>query len=169
MERNALPPTAEPGSAAWTAAAYRAHGPALFRLAARLTGSAADAEDVVHDVFVRLPDAAARYEERGTLGAWLRRLTVHAALKALRKTRRRREVPVEAAEAVPSRDPAAGARLDLERAVAALPPSLRAVLVLKQLEGYGHAEIAAMLGTTEGASRTRFARALERLKEAMRE
>lgn len=157
----------EPGSAAWIAAAYRAHGPALYRLAVRLVGSPADAEDVVHDVFVRLPDAAARYEERGTLGAWLRRLTVHAALKRLRRERRRREVPVEAAASVAAPGAAAGGTLDLERAVAALPPSLRAVLVLKQFEGYGHAEIAAMLGTTEGASRTRLARALERLKEAM--
>ncbi len=46
------------------ASLYRAHGAALYRLAYRLTGTSQDAEDVVHDVFVGLPEALGRYEER---------------------------------------------------------------------------------------------------------
>ena len=166
MDRTAAPP--QTGSAEWIARVYREHAPALFRLAARLMGSAADAEDVLHDVFVRLPASLVGYEERGKLAAWLRRLTVRAALQALRRERRRREVPVDAAASVASREAPPAGGVDLERAVAALPPSLRAVLVLKQIEGYGHAEIAKELGITVGASRVRLARALEALRDAMR-
>ncbi|PYO64311.1 MAG: hypothetical protein DMD71_13475, partial [Gemmatimonadetes bacterium] len=75
------------------AALYRAHGAAVFRLAYRLTGTREDAEDVVHDVFVGLPEALLRYEERGRLQSWLKRVAARVALMRLRQRGRRREVP----------------------------------------------------------------------------
>src|SRR5574341_370932 len=77
---------------------YRLFGPALFRLAYRLTGLKEEAEDVVHDVFVGLPEALQRYEERGRLDAWLRRLTARVALMKLRAARRRDAVRLETHE-----------------------------------------------------------------------
>src|SRR6266487_1253667 len=74
---------------------YDAFGAGLFRLAYRLTGTREDAEDVVHDVFVGLPEALTRYEERGRLGAWLRRVTARVALMRLRGQARRRETGFE--------------------------------------------------------------------------
>src|SRR5437773_10141551 len=82
------------------AALYLEHGAALFRLAYRLTGSREDAEDVVHDVFVGLPEALERYEERGRLGAWLRRVTARVALMRQRKWQRRRETTLDGAAEV---------------------------------------------------------------------
>jgi DNA-directed RNA polymerase specialized sigma24 family protein len=67
-------------------ALYDAFGAGLYRLAYRLTGSREDAEDTVHDVFVGLPEALDRYEERGRLGAWLRRVTARVALRPARLT-----------------------------------------------------------------------------------
>src|SRR5207249_1720052 len=66
------------------------------RLAYRLTGTREDAEDVVHDVFVGLPEALLRYEERGRLESWLKRVAARVALMRLRQRGRRREVPLEA-------------------------------------------------------------------------
>src|SRR2546422_867112 len=61
------------GEGAALAALYRGHGVAAFRLAYHLTGTPEDAEDVVHDVFVGLPEALRRYEQRCRLGSWVKR------------------------------------------------------------------------------------------------
>ena len=163
--------SARAGDPAAIAGIYERYAAALYRSAYRLTGSAADAEDVVHDVFVGLPEALRRYEERGTFGAWLGRVVVRLALMRARGQRRRREV---ALDDVPPASPSFAAppdagvdAADLHRAVLALPDGLREVLVLKQFEGYAHDEIAALLGITPGASRVRLARALESLRRAL--
>jgi RNA polymerase sigma-70 factor (ECF subfamily) len=141
---------------------YRLFGPALFRLAYRLTASKEDAEDVVHDVFVGLPEALQRYEERGRLDAWLRRLTARMSLMRLRSHRRRSEVRLEDDAGV-SRAPRPEG-IELQTAVDALPAPLRSVLVLKEVEGYSHAEIGELLGISAVASRVRLMRAMSRLR-----
>ena len=88
---------ARAGSPDALAGLYRLHGAALYRLAYRLTGTREDAEDVVHDVFVGLPEALVRYEERGNFTAWLKRMTARVALIRLRRRKRRREVTLDAA------------------------------------------------------------------------
>jgi len=150
------------------AALYRAHGAAVFRLAYRLTGTREDAEDVVHDVFVGLPEALLRYEERGRLESWLKRVAARVALMRLRQSGRRREVPLEAVAGHRSPE-APGEVAALQEAVAALPNALRSVLVLKEMEGYSHAEVAALLGISAGASRARLMRAITRLRRTLGE
>ena len=146
---------------------YGLYSPALFRLAYRLTGSSDDAEDVVHDVFVALPEALARYEERGRFDAWLRRLAARIALMKLRAGRRRASLqlePDEAREGQPERDRQVG---ELQAAVDALPIPLRSVLVLKEIEGYSHSETAELLGISVVTSRVRLMRAMSRLRRAL--
>ena len=86
--------TIRAGSPDALAALYREHGHALYRLAYRLVGTREDAEDVVHDVFVGLPEALGRYQERGSFAGWLKRVTARLALMRLR-TRTRRLVLLE--------------------------------------------------------------------------
>ncbi len=81
---------ARAGSPDALSALYLEHGAALFRLAYRLVRTREDAEDVVHDVFVGLPEALLRYEERGSFAAWLKRVTARVALMKLRRGKRRR-------------------------------------------------------------------------------
>ena len=84
----------------------------------------------------------------------------------LRSGKRRREVALD--NAARQAEPLATAERDgLQAAVDTLPDHLRAVLVLKEIEGYGHAEIALLLGISEGASRVRLTRALERLRKEL--
>src|SRR6267378_3489517 len=139
------------------AALYRLHGGALFRLARRLTASVQDAEDVLHDLFVGLPEAVRKYDGRGSFQGWLKRVLVRHALMHLRAQRRRREVALgeQVAETAPGRRPEDSGSWDVQHAIAALPDDLRAVLVLRQTEGYAHGEIAVLLGITPGASRVR--------------
>src|SRR5467141_2624007 len=157
---------ARAGSPDALSALYLEHGAALFRLAYRLVGAREDAEDVVHDVFIGLPDALRRYEERGSFAAWLKRVTARVALMRLRSGKRRREVALDNA-AGQVQPPGTSGGDGLAAAVDTLPDHLRAVLVLKEIEGYAHAEIALLLGISEGASRVRLTRALERLRNEL--
>ena len=151
-------------------ALYRLHGGALFRLARRLSASVEDAEDVLHDLFVGLPEAIRKFEGRGSLEGWLKRVLVRLAFMRQRAQRRRREVafddqvPASAARHTPDET----GTWDVQRVMAGLPEDLRAVLVLRQTEGYSHKEIAAMLAITPGASRVRLSRAVKLLRVGLR-
>lgn len=146
-------------------ALYAAVGPRLLRVAWRLMGNRPDAEDVLHDLFLGLPAALQRYREDGRLDAWLVQCATRAALMRLRATQRRREDALpEVDRFIAASRPDLGAEImEAEQRIAALPVSLRTVLLLKQLEGLSHAEIAETLGISEGNSRVRLARALEQL------
>lgn len=148
-------------------ALYDRYASSLMSVAYRLLMAKPDAEDVVHDVFVGLPEALRRYEERGALASWLKRVTVRVALSRLRREEVRAAQPLDGLLAAPSRDPAAA--IDIESAVATLPPSLRAALVLKEIEGYSHAEIAEMVGISVAASKVRLHRALRALRHLLEE
>ena len=138
----------------------------MYRLAYRLTGTREDAEDVVHDVFVGLPEALGRYQERGNFLGWLKRVTARVALMRLRGRRRRREVAIDSADPMVGSLPDS-ATLPLQAAVDALPDHLRSVLVLEEIEGYSHAEVADLLGISVVTSRVRLVRALKRLRKAL--
>src|SRR3954468_20674925 len=124
------------GDAAALTELYERYGDALMALAYRLTGSEADAEDVLHDVFLGLPEALAKYDERGSFESWIKRITARVALTKLRARRREREVDLADVHIAP--ESGAMHRLaDLvavQRAIDALPDSLRAVFVLREVE-----------------------------------
>src|SRR5437870_10288598 len=157
---------ARAGSPHALSALYLEHGAALFRLAYRLVGAREDAEDVVHDVFVGLPEALKRYEERGSFTSWLKRVTARVALMRLRARKRRREVALEAT--LPAVDPPPEpASMALRVAVDALPDLLRSVLVLKEIAGYSHAEVGELLGISTGASRVLWNRAMRLARKTL--
>lgn len=149
---------------------YEEYADELYQLAYMLTDSAADARDVVQEIFIGLPEALSTFEERAPLRYWLRTVAVRAALTRLRWRRSRKEVALSAIRAVVSKDDPSAvlARLSVDRLVAALPEGQRVVLVLKQLEGLTHAEIAELLGITPEASRGRLARAMKNLRRMAR-
>lgn len=151
------------GSADALGALYEAHGGPLLRLATRITGSASDGEDILHDLFVGLPDLLGRYEHRSALGAWLRGVVAKTAIARLRRANRRTELArLNAPAHMGAADP--WSALDLERALARLSDDGRTVFVLKQIEGFTHDEIAALLGISSGASRVRHLRAIRQLR-----
>lgn len=144
---------------------YDEFAPRLLRVARQLLGSREDAEDAVHDMFLGLPEALRRYEERGALQAWLTTRTVRVALMRLRSVKRRREdALIDTDHVAPRAHGDLGVASELERAIAMLPDTLRAVFVLRQIEGFTHPEIATVLGISEGNSRVRHTRALEQLR-----
>ena len=133
-------------------------------VAYRLLQSTADAEDVVHDVFVGLPEALRRYEERGALTAWLRTITARVALARIRAYDAREGLTLTEIGEPLSRQRDVEGLMSLESAMHQLTPALRAVLVLKEIEGFSHAEIAEMLDISVGASEVRLHRAVAALR-----
>jgi RNA polymerase sigma-70 factor (ECF subfamily) len=87
--------------------------------------------------------------------------------RAERRRRNRVEPAGDDAPDAPAPAPEPAARMDLERAIAALPPGARQVFVLHDVEGYGHGEIARLLGIAEGTSKAHLHRARRHLREAL--
>jgi RNA polymerase sigma-70 factor (ECF subfamily) len=144
-------------------ALYRAHAAGLLRLALRFTGSQSDAEDIVHDLFVGLPEMLRRYEGEAFL-PFLRGVVVRLALRQRRRESRREGLlgAMAAANEPTLSDPLAA--IDTERALAKLPEPLRDVLICRLIEGLSHAETASLLGISVTASRVRSLRAIRQLR-----
>lgn len=152
------------GDLAALAEVYESHGARAYRLAFQITGSRSDAQDVVQDLFIALPEALATFRGEGSFGAWLRSCAARQALVHLRTRRRRREIDLDP-DWLPAGSPVpALERIDLETALARLPDSLRVVVVFRDIEGFSHDEIAAMLGISAAASRMRLMRARKQLR-----
>lgn len=153
---------------------YRQHSGRVYALCLRLTGDGQDAEERTQDVFVRLWDKLRSFRGDSAFSSWLHRLAVNVVLNERRTTgrRERRVMPAEDPDSVvgahaaplPDRE---GLSIDLERAIAELPDGAREVFVLFDIEGYGHAEIAALVGIAEGTSKAQLFRARRLLREKL--
>ncbi|MFN2601481.1 MAG: RNA polymerase sigma factor [Gemmatimonadaceae bacterium] len=152
------------GSTTAFAQLYERHSRGLLALSYRMLQSQQDAEDVVHDVFVALPEALRNYDERGALAAWLKKIAARVALARLRATDRN---AAALSDSLHAHSTDLDSTLSLEAAVRALSPGLRAVLVLKEIEGYSHAEVAKLLDISIGASEVRLHRALRALRDSL--
>ena len=145
-------------------ALYRRHHRRVHGVIARLIGQAgARAEDLTQEAFVRAWQALPSFRFESAVSTWLQRLAVNTALMELRARRSRplADDDEDALESLSTPDTAGHAVLgrDLERAVATLPPRARAVLVLHDVEGWKHEEIAEELGMAVGSSKAQLHRA----------
>ena len=147
---------------------YREHVGRTYALCLRLTGSAAEAEERTQDVFVQAWRTLASFRGESAFSSWLHRLAVNLVLME-RRGARRRWMRVEAVEDPATLErggegPSPALRLDLERAVAALPKGARHVFVLHDVEGYRHEEIGEFLGIAVGTSKAQLFRARRLLR-----
>ncbi len=156
-------------------ALYRRHARRVFGIVWRLSGGqVARAEDLVQDAFIRAWQALPKFRFESSFSTWLHRLAVNTALMEIRSRSgaEDRETDDAALEHVASQD-TAGQRMceqmDLERAVASLPERARAVLVLYDIEGWKHEEIAAELGMAVGSSKAQLHRARNLLRARLGE
>ena len=170
----ALVRAAARGEVAAFEALYRRHAGRVHGVIARLVGGAGSrAEDLTQEAFVRAWQALPAFRFESAFGTWLHRLAVNTALMELRSRRSRPlDEDEEAPDCVGAADSAGqrtALRMDLERAVAGLPPRARAVLVLYDVEGWTHEEIAAELGIAVGSSKAQLHRARQLLRARLGE
>lgn len=149
---------------------YRTHVGRVFALCVRMVGDPGAAEELTQDVFVRAWDKLALYRGDSALSTWLHRLAVNVVLNHRKSEGRRRGRESDdptVLEDQPGRHAPAGMRLDLEQAIAGLPPGARRIFVLHDVEGFKHEEIATLLGITSGGSKAQLHRARMLLREAL--
>lgn len=170
---HALAQAAAGGDVAAFEALYRRHSPRVHGVVLRLSGwQHARAEDLVQEAFLRAWQALPQWRGDAAFGTWLYRLAVNTALMDLRARRVRPvldggdgEDEVAALPAVDSAGQRTADALDLARAVARLPPRARAVLVLHDIEGWTHGEIAEALEMAPGSSKSQLHRARGLLRD----
>jgi RNA polymerase sigma factor (sigma-70 family) len=161
----ALVRSAGRGDAIAFEALYRRHNGRVHGVILRLVGGhAGRAEDLTQEAFVRAWQALPSYRFESAFSTWLHRLAVNTALMELRSRRSRPQASddEDALDNIGTPDSAGhvtALTMDLERAVATLPPRARAVLVLHDVEGWKHEEIAAELGMAVGSSKAQLHRA----------
>ncbi len=144
---------------------YRRHRNRIYALVWRICGGdGALAEDLLQEAFIRAWQKLHKFRGESAFLTWLHRLAVNVALsdRRIRVRKALRETSMdEAAQrtAIGAKDVVAGLRKDLEQAIARLPERARTVLVLYDIEGYKHQEIAEMTGMAVGSSKAQLHRA----------
>jgi RNA polymerase sigma-70 factor (ECF subfamily) len=152
-------------------ALYRRNAERIYAVCLRMTGDVASAERLTQDAFVRAWQKLGSFRGESAFSSWLHRLAVNVVLEEGRRNRRRwsrveiMADPGALESAPPARDADVG--MDLERAIASLPPGARAVLVLHDIEGYKHEEIARLTGTAIGTTKAQLHRARRLLRERL--
>ena len=150
---------------------YDAHAPRVFRLAFRFTGDGELARELTQETFIRAFAQLSRFRGDSALATWLHRVTISVVSNGMRKVKRfrARETDLEEAALLAVETPRADPDLrdKLHRAIDALPEIYRTTLVLHDVEGYTHEEIANVLGVAEGTCKSRLSVARAQLREKL--
>lgn len=144
------------------------HAEALYRFAARLAGGPGpDADDLVQDAWIEAITHLQSFRWRSTLRTWLCGIVLNRWRQSWQRQGRdqRRNLALVESERPAPADPALAIRL--EQAMSALPGGYREVMVLHDVEGYTHQEIASHFGIAEGTSKSQLHRARRALREAL--
>jgi len=149
---------------------YRRHSAGVYNLVFRMVGNLTEAEDLVQEVFLQVYNKLSSYQGRAALGTWLHRLAVNRCLDHLRSGASQKQSLTKSFEENRHLVPAPRKtwhRLDLEKAIVQLPHSYQAAFVLHDVEGWGHREVAEMLGVAEGTSKSLVHKARLKLRELL--
>jgi RNA polymerase sigma-70 factor, ECF subfamily len=161
------------------AALFDAHKRRVYSLCLRMTGDTAEAEDLAQEAFLQLFRKIATFRGESAFSTWLHRLVVNVVLMHLRKKGLQQvslDEPDSSQEEPVKREYGDDDkrllhsidRITLSRAIEGLPPGYRAVLVLHDVEGYEHNEIAQILDCSVGNSKSQLHKARLKLRELLR-
>ena len=152
-------------------AIYAAVAPATLTLIRRIVGQRVVSEDLFQDTMMTFYERLPQFRREAPLGAWLRQIAISRCLMHLRSPWKRLCLSLDLADFRPGAAGAAlvtqdyrGESIDLERALATLAPTARAVVWMYEVEGYTHQEIARAFGRSVSFSKSQLARAHVRLR-----
>ncbi len=182
-ERRAMAPhgpSAPPINALGFERIYRQYNERVYRLCLRMVGNTAEAEDLAQEAFLHLYKKIHTYRGESAFYTWLYRLVVNIVLMRFRR-KAFAQTPLE--EVIQQHEgsgrvgtgmpPLAHShttlfdRVSLRRAINQLPPGFRSEIILHDIEGYEHREIAELLGRTVGTSKSQLHKARGRLRELL--
>ncbi len=150
---------------------YRENVGRVFAVCVRMVGSAQRAEELTQDTFVRVWEMLSSFRGESAFSSWVHRVAVNIVLVDFRSAKRYHS-RVESTDDMTRHDREGapgfpGERLDLEKAIAGLPPQARAIFVLHDIEGFKHEEIAEQMGLAVGTSKAQLHRARKLLREVL--
>ena len=155
---------------------FKLHGRRVYAVCFRMTGNSADAEDLTQEVFVQVFRALDSFRGEASFTTWLHRLTVNQVLMHFRKKRSRREhltedgqLPEQSVGRSLRKSSTVLDRLALDEAILKLSPGYRAVFILHDIEGLNHLEIANVLGSSVGTTKSQLHKARMKLRKLLRQ
>jgi RNA polymerase sigma factor (sigma-70 family) len=149
-------------------ALYDQYCKAMYTTAYRITGDVEWAGEALQDAFMQVFKHIGSFEQRSTLGAWIKTIVVRAALQKVdRRKSSMTSWPEEYSDTMLDWGTSPIDAMQLEQAIQRLPEGARAVFVLAEVEGYAHKEIAEMLDISEGTSKSQLFAAKKRLRELL--
>lgn len=161
---------------------YVTYRPRVWALCLRMTGNPDDAEDLTQETFIRIYQKLGTFRGESDFCTWLRRVAINVVLLRFQKASWRRETPIEELSSpdtitgcphtvefgkVDGRLLAAIDRIILEQAIEQLPNGFKAVLILHDIEGYGHVEISELMGWSIGTSKSQLHKARLKMRELL--
>jgi RNA polymerase sigma-70 factor (ECF subfamily) len=169
MSEQELIDRARTGDARAIRALYDRHAPRVFAVVRRFAGDDALAEDWAQEAWIQAIRALPDFRGTAQFTTWLHRIAINAALQGRRwrERRVRHEDPLPPALPEPATGERTVLRLRLERALQQLPAGMRQVLILHDVEGYTHEEIAEALGVTPGTSKSQLFKARAKMRELL--
>ena len=170
---------AKQGDAQAFQALYDKHKRRVYSLCLRMTSNTAEAEDLTQEAFLQLYRKIATFRGESAFSTWLHRMAVNVVLMRLRKKNLPvvpLDDPLETEEESSKKEPGApdqklaGSvdRMQIQRAVDALPPGYRTIFVLHDVHGYEHNEIASLVGCSIGNSKSQLHKARMKLRDLLK-
>ncbi len=148
---------------------YRSHTPRLYQFVLRVMGGVEmDAEDVVQETWVRAVTHLERFRWQSAFSTWLTGIGLNLCRERFRRRQRRRGKDLEAVPDLRAVHSHPGVAIDLEQAIALLPDGYRTVLVLHDVEGFTHLEIARQLEISVGTSKSQLFNARKLIRSILR-
>lgn len=171
MDESELISRVRAGEPAAERALYDAHVDRVYRLAFRLAGDDELARDFTQETFIRAFERIGTFRGESRLSTWLHAIATTVSLNGLRRVKRfrTRETALEAADGVAGgvRSAEPDLKTRLRDAIDALPDKYRTVVVMHDMEGYTHEEIATALDMEVGTSKAQLSRARAKLRESL--
>lgn len=146
---------------------YETHSQRILNQCYRILLSREQAEDVLQDLFVKLPDIIGEFRGDSSLGTWLYRVAHNMCLNRLQQAKNRVKLEWENAEALAPREMGSSPEIKdlLAKALSVLEPETRSLLWLKEGEGVPLKELSEIFEVPEGTLKSRLSRARDRVKE----
>lgn len=146
---------------------YEKHQTVVFRAALRITGSSADAEDVLQTVFLKVYAQGDRPRDERTADAYFRRAATNAAIDIIRRRSTHAEVRIDEMQSHPVQDSEPLLKEQLRQAIAKLSPEDAELFLLRFVEGFSNGELADLFGQEKTNIAVRLHRIRQMLQKAM--
>ena len=150
-------------------ALYVTYKPVLLAICMRYMRDKSEAEDILHEVFLKIFDKIKQFKSEGSLEGWLKRIAVNQCLTILKKEQRYQATSLDIAPELPEEELEGHYTYEqLKSALHAIPKDFQVVFSLYAIDGLSHKEIAAQMGIPEETSRTRCYRAKNLIKKHLK-